>query len=87
GSARGDANGSDRSNAGAPLAVAEALARTGAETLVVTGGLPQGRLRDLAWMLEGTGIELLVTPTPADVEGLRSEIRPVAGLPLLYLDR
>lgn len=70
-----------------PLAVSAALARRRAETLIVTGGLAQGRLRDIAWLLEGTGVELLVTPTPADAEDLRSEIRPVAGLPLLYLDR
>ena len=70
-----------------PLVVSDALARTQAETLIVTGGLAQGQLRDIAWMLQGTGVELLVIPTPADIEGLRSEIRPVAGLPLLYLDR
>ncbi len=70
-----------------PLLVSDALARTRAETLIVTGGLAHGQLRDIAWTLEGTGVELLVTHTPADIEGLRSEIRPVAGLPLLYLDR
>jgi hypothetical protein len=69
------------------LAVSDALARTRAETLIVTGGLAPGQLRDIAWTLEGTGVQLLVTPTPAELEGLRSEIRPVAGLPLLYLDR
>jgi FlaA1/EpsC-like NDP-sugar epimerase len=63
------------------------LARTQAEVLVVTGGLARGQLRDVAWALEGTGIELLVTPAPAEMEGLRTEIRPIAGLPLLYLDR
>ena len=70
-----------------PLVVSDALVRTRAETLIVTGGLAQGQLRDIAWMLQGTGVELLVIPTPADIEGLRTEIRPVAGLPLLYLDR
>jgi hypothetical protein len=69
-----------------PLMVSEALAQTQAETLIVTGGVVQGQLREIAWMLEGTGIELLVTPTPADAHGLRAEIRPVAGLPLLYVD-
>ncbi len=68
------------------VAVVDALAATGAETLIVTGGLAQGQLRDIAWALEGTGVELLVIPTPSDIEGLRSEIRPVAGLPLLHLD-
>jgi hypothetical protein len=63
------------------------LARTRAEVLVVTGGLARGQLRDVAWALEGTGIELLVTPAPAEMEGLRTEIRPIAGLPLLYLYR
>ncbi len=66
--------------------VTAALANTRAEVLVVTGGLARGKLRDLAWALEGTGVELLVTPGPAEMEGLRTEIRPVAGLPLLYLD-
>jgi FlaA1/EpsC-like NDP-sugar epimerase len=66
--------------------VARALAACRAETLIVTSGLAQGRLRDIAWMLQGTGVQLLVTPTPADMAGLRSEIRPIAGLPLLHLD-
>ena len=67
--------------------LAAALARTGAETVIITGGLAQGELRDIAWMLEGTGVALLVTPAPADLQELPSVMRPVAGLPLLYLDR
>jgi hypothetical protein len=97
-----DGNGSDRNGAGSsdgngfrgaapwqpsPLVVHDTLARTGAETLVVTGGLAPGRLREVAWMLEGTGIDLLVMPTPAYTEDLRSAVRPVAGLPLLRLER
>jgi hypothetical protein len=69
------------------LDVVADIARSGAEVLIVTGGLARGQLRDIAWALEGTGVELLVTPGPAELEGLRSEIRPVAGLPLLYLDQ
>jgi FlaA1/EpsC-like NDP-sugar epimerase len=67
--------------------VAAALADTGAAAVVVTGGLGQDQVRDIAWMLEGTGIALLVTPEPADMPSVRSTMRPVAGLPLLYLDR
>jgi hypothetical protein len=67
--------------------LAAALARTGAESVIITGGLAQGELRDIAWMLEGTGVALLVTPAPADLQELPSVMRPVAGLPLLYLDR
>ncbi len=70
-----------------PLLVSDALARTGAETLIVTGGTAPGQLRDIAWMLEGSGVDLLVTPAPATMDGLTAEIRPVAGLPLLHLDR
>jgi CoA-binding domain len=68
-------------------AVAAALARSGAEAVIVTGGLARGQLRAIAWRLEGTGVELLVMPAPGDLEGLRAEIRPVAGLPLLYVDQ
>jgi CoA-binding domain len=67
--------------------LATALARMGAESVVITGGLAQGELRDIAWMLEGTGVALLVTPAPDDLQELPSVMRPVAGLPLLYLDR
>src|SRR5690606_3950210 len=43
--------------------IAGALARTRAETVLIAGGLAQGRLRDIAWMLEGSGVALLVVPT------------------------
>jgi hypothetical protein len=67
--------------------VARALARTGAETVIVTSGLEHGQLRNIAWMLEGTGIPLLVSPAPADLQELSTTpLRPVAGLPLLYLN-
>ncbi len=44
------------------------------------------RLRQLAWDLEKVGIELCVAPALLDVAGPRTTIRPVAGLPLLYMD-
>ncbi len=66
--------------------ITAALARSGAEALIVTGSLARGRLRNIAWRLEGTGVELLVVPAPGELTGLRSQIRPVAGLPLLYVD-
>jgi CoA-binding domain len=79
----GTGDGGDRQQSARFVA---ALARSRAATLIVAGGLPHGQLRDVAWSLEGTGVELLVTPAPAEIGGLRSHIRPVAGLPLLYLD-
>jgi FlaA1/EpsC-like NDP-sugar epimerase len=68
-------------------AVSAALARSGAEALIVTGGLARGQLRGVAWRLEGTGVELLVMPAPSELEELSADIRPVAGLPLFYVER
>jgi hypothetical protein len=67
--------------------VHDTLARTRAEALVIAGGLAPGRLREVAWMLEGTGVELLVVPRPGGTDGLRADARPVAGLPLLRLEQ
>jgi len=66
-------------------AITAALAQSGAEALIVTGGLARGSLRDIAWRLEGTGVELLVVPAPGELGSLSSQIRPVAGLPLVYI--
>ncbi len=43
-------------------------------------------LRKLGWALEGTGIDLVVSPGLVDVAGPRIHSRPVAGLPLLYVE-
>jgi exopolysaccharide biosynthesis polyprenyl glycosylphosphotransferase len=45
------------------------------------------RLRELAWELEESGTDLCVAPALIDIAGPRTTIRPVAGLPLLQLDR
>ncbi len=44
-------------------------------------------LRKLGWALEGTGIDLVVSPGLVDVAGPRIHSRPVAGLPLLYVEQ
>ena len=44
-------------------------------------------LRRLGWELEGTQAELLLAPAVTDVVGPRVSIRPVAGLPLLHVER
>jgi exopolysaccharide biosynthesis polyprenyl glycosylphosphotransferase len=43
-------------------------------------------VKRLAWELEGSGVDLVVAPRVTDVAGPRISIRPVAGLPLLYVD-
>lgn len=70
-----------------PLVVSDALTRNGAETLIITAGTAPGQLRDIAWALEGTGVDLLVTLAPAAMDGFTAEVRPVAGLPLLHVER
>jgi FlaA1/EpsC-like NDP-sugar epimerase len=64
-----------------------ALARSDADLLIVTGPYAPGRLRRLAWQLEGTGVDVLVAPTVGQLPGPQHDVRPVAGLPLLYVDR
>ncbi len=45
-----------------------------------------GALRQLAWQLEGTNVELFVAPGLMEVAGPRLHIRPVAGLSLLHVE-
>jgi exopolysaccharide biosynthesis polyprenyl glycosylphosphotransferase len=59
-----------------------------ADTIAICGsasGAP-GELRRLAWQLEGTGVDLVVAPQLTDIAGPRVHIRPVEGLPLLYVE-
>ena len=68
--------------------VAEAVQYLGADTVAVLAcpEMDGIRLRELAWELEETGTGLCVAPALMDVAGPRTSIRPVAGLPLLYMD-
>ena len=68
--------------------VAEVAARVGADVVAVTSSdsVTPERLRLIAWSLEGLDVDLVVAPAMTDVAGPRVSIRPVAGLPLLYVD-
>ena len=44
-------------------------------------------LRRLGWGLEKTAAELLLAPAVTEIAGTRVQIRPVAGLPLLHMER
>jgi exopolysaccharide biosynthesis polyprenyl glycosylphosphotransferase len=59
-----------------------------ADTIAVCGSTSSepGELRRLAWQLEGTGVDLVVAPQLTDIAGPRVHIRPVEGLPLLYVE-
>jgi exopolysaccharide biosynthesis polyprenyl glycosylphosphotransferase len=68
--------------------LAARLHEVGADTVAVVGStaLSSRELRELAWDLEGMGIDLVVAPSLTDVTGPRIHVRPVAGLPLLHLE-
>jgi exopolysaccharide biosynthesis polyprenyl glycosylphosphotransferase len=44
-------------------------------------------VRRLGWELEGHDIEIIVAPSLANIAGPRVHIRPVAGLPLLHVEK
>jgi exopolysaccharide biosynthesis polyprenyl glycosylphosphotransferase len=65
-----------------------AIEAVGADTVALADSetLSGDDLRHLAWALEDTGIDLLVAPAVIDVAGPRIVIRPIGGLPLLYVE-
>lgn len=59
----------------------------GFEAVAVTGGacMEEFYLRHLAWSLEGTDAELLISPRLAEIVRPRLDIRPLVGVPLLHV--
>lgn len=68
--------------------VLETVGRTRADTVAVVGSaeMPQGFVRRLAWQLEGTGVDLMVSPVITDIAGPRIHVRPVANMSMLYVE-
>jgi hypothetical protein len=66
--------------------VLRALDTSRADLVIVTGGMTGSDLRRLTWQLEGSGVPVMVAPTVAGLAGPQLDVRPVAGLPLLYVD-
>jgi exopolysaccharide biosynthesis polyprenyl glycosylphosphotransferase len=66
----------------------EMLWLTGANAVMVTDTehLGPDGLRELAWGLEGTGIELMLSPNVVNVDGSRLHLHEISGLPILHLD-
>ena len=73
---------------GTLTSVTDAIRRLRADAVAVTASpaVSAQTLRRLAWELEGSGVDLLVSPVLTDVAGPRISIRPVAGLPLLHIN-
>lgn len=68
----------------------EVVARAAADDIdvvVVAGDLPGGReaIRRLGWDLEGASAELILVSRLTDIAGPRLHLRPVEGLPLVYV--
>ena len=67
---------------------AEVAEQIGAVAVAVTGAdaITADIVRRLGWDLEGKGIDLTLTLALTDVAGPRVLMRPVNGLPLVYVD-
>ena len=69
--------------------VAEIARSCAADTVAVTSsaGFGPGRVRKLSWELEDTAAELILAPALTNIAGPRVHTHPVAGLPLIHVDR
>lgn len=69
--------------------VLDAVRLTGADTVAIsdTESLGTHGMRALAWELEAADVDMVVSAGVVDVAGPRFQIRPIAGLPLLYVDK
>jgi exopolysaccharide biosynthesis polyprenyl glycosylphosphotransferase len=70
-------------------AVHDAILKLNAETvaLTTTDHLGPEGVRELSWDLHKLGVDLVVTPGVVDVAGPRLTMRPVAGLPLIHVEK
>ena len=69
--------------------IADAVAASDSQAVAVTAAERfHGKgLRDLSWELESLDIDLLVAPGVIDIAGPRLHMRPVAGLPLIHIEK
>jgi exopolysaccharide biosynthesis polyprenyl glycosylphosphotransferase len=68
--------------------VADVVRALGCDAVAVTSddATRYNYLRELAWSLEGAGVELLVDPGLVEIAGPRMHIRPLMGFPLLHVE-
>ncbi|MEA5153907.1 sugar transferase [Raineyella sp.] len=67
----------------------DAVRATNAEAVICSeGSFPGSRdFRRLAWDLESGHTQLIVVPTMTDVSAERLQVRPIAGLPLVHVEK
>ena len=65
-----------------------AISEAQADTVILTGSddISPADMRKLGWDLASRDVGLIVAPTLTDVAGPRIHSRPVAGLPLIYVE-
>ena len=92
--AAGRAIGSDAKLLGVPILgsldqVVSAVWLTGADAVAITATAAFGptAVRKLSWELEKTRAELILAPALTDIAGPRIHTHPVAGLPLIHVER
>ena len=69
--------------------VTDVVRSCGADTVAVTSTAAFGpsEVRQLSWDLEDTRARLILAPAITNIAGARIHTRPVAGLPLIHVDR
>ena len=69
--------------------VAATAQKFGADTVAVTSTASFGpaAVRRLGWELEKTDIQLVLAPALTNIAGPRIHTKPIAGLPLIHVDR
>lgn len=68
--------------------VVAACREAGADAAVVAGTWGSAEeMRRLSWELADHGIDLFIAPDATEITGARVELLPIAGLPLLHVDR
>ena len=74
---------------GEAVGAAEAATRMRADAIIVAGGAFRSSvdLRRAQWALEDQHVQVIVAPSITDVARERVTVRPVAGLPLVHLER
>jgi exopolysaccharide biosynthesis polyprenyl glycosylphosphotransferase len=74
---------------GGEMHIVEALATCGADTVAIAGAEHFGTrgIRRLMWDLESMGIDLMLSSGVVDVAVSRLVMRPVAGLPVLHVEK
>ncbi len=74
---------------GDAIGAAEAANRMRADAIIVAGGAFRSSvdLRRAQWALEDQHVQVIVAPSITDVARERVTVRPVAGLPLVHLER